>query len=433
MRLLILGLLLFGVTTAATADVVVLNDGSEVQGDIRRATGGYDVILKDGTRQFIPDSQVKSLRMGPSQTDADVQLANLRRSVEPLEDLDLVIERYEQFLERIGEGEVADKARVELAQWVRWREEGRVLFDGEWMKPQEQRERAAQNIVAVNEVRGMIKSGKRGEALKLVHDRLRENPRDVSSHYLLGLMQYRSGDVAGARRSFEEAAVLAPDHAPTANNLAVVLVRQNQLPRAVLALGNALRDAPDTKSLLDNAAELIELVPEAQRDTTVYANLRTRFEAQDRILGSRLAEQGWHRFGAKWVDAATFATIEAQRKEANDRLDALQADYDVTNQRIVAVQNDIAEAEQTLASIRANSLRRTGDGRIIQLPLPDVYFEIEREKQADERDLGDLASRIGLLQQEAMRVRERMPKPLYDGTLELIGADGVPVTMPMPE
>lgn len=437
MRKMFSAMLVLGIagslTAALSADVVVLKDGTELSGQIRRTTGGYDVVLDNGGNQFVPDADVRTLRMGPSSTDADVQLTNLRRSVEPVDDLALIVQRYQQFIERVGAGPVAEKATQELSQWEQYLQEGRVRFNGKWVTPQAQRALATENLEAVNDIRELIKSGKRADALVKVQERLQENAQDVSAHYLLGLLQYRGGDVAGARRSFEQATELAPDHAPTANNLAVVLVRQNQVPRAVLVLGNALRDAPDTKSLLDNAAELIELVPVDERETTVYATLRQRFDQQDAVLAARLGGQGWFRSGAKWIDADTHAAREAQRKEVMEKIDALEADYNVTSQRIAGVEANIARAQISLADMRANSLRRLDDGRIIQLPLPDVYYEIEREVQADERDRVTLSNRLGVLQQEALQVRAELPTPLYSGELELIGADGVPVTLPLPE
>ncbi|MEM6315170.1 MAG: tetratricopeptide repeat protein [Planctomycetota bacterium] len=416
----------------ASADVVVLRDGTELVGEIKRTRGGYDVTLADGTQRFVPDADVQTLRIGAGEatSDVDVQLTNLRRSVEPLDDLALIIERYRDFLARHPD---ADAAREELALWEQWQAEGRVRFNDDWVTPDEQRRRATENLEAINEIRGLVKSGQSKQAMRLVRDRLRENPREVSSHYMLGLLQTRAGNLAAARRSFEEAAELAPGHAPTANNLAVVLVKQNQYPRALLFLGQALRDAPDTKSLLDNAAELLELTPADRRDTEVFAVVKKQFETQDAILGARLAQQGWHRFGSKWIDAEAFAEIERQRALIAEKIAALEADFTMTSQRITAVEREIAEAEVTLEDIRRNSLRRLEDGRIVQLPLPDVYFEIEREQQRDERDLTDLRNRIGLLREEAQRVRAQLPQPLFDGELKLIGADGVPVVLPLPE
>ncbi|MEM6562646.1 MAG: tetratricopeptide repeat protein, partial [Planctomycetota bacterium] len=354
----VVGLLLVLVLVGtASADVVVLRDGTELVGEIKRTRGGYDVTLADGTQRFVPDADVQTLRIGGGEatSDVDVQLTNLRRSVEPLDDLALIIERYRDFLARHPD---ADAAREELARWEQWQAEGRVRFNDDWVTPDEQRRRATENLEAINEIRGLVKSGQSKQAMRLVRERLRENPREVSSHYMLGLLQTRAGNLAAARRSFEEAAELAPGHAPTANNLAVVLVKQNQYPRALLFLGQALRDAPDTKSLLDNAAELLELTPADRRDTEVFAVVKKQFETQDAILGARLAQQGWHRFGSKWIDAEAFAEIERQRALIAEKIAALEADFTMTSQRITAVEREIAEAEVTLEDIRRNSLRR---------------------------------------------------------------------------
>ena len=85
------------------ADVVRLNDGTTINGDIKKAADGWFVTDSHGKVTHVSTDQVKSIELAPKGDPKDVavgKLASLRRSVEALTDLKLIIGK--EYKERDG-------------------------------------------------------------------------------------------------------------------------------------------------------------------------------------------------------------------------------------------------------------------------------------------------------------------------------------------
>ena len=432
-KMVVLSALLFA--AAAGGGTIVLTDGSQLAGDLRRVEGGYEVLTQAGGKQFVADGDVASIKLGggaAATRAADGSLDSLRRATANVDDLGEVVARYEDFVARAADGPAKDEAAAELAELARMRDDGYVRWAGGWVSVEEQRRLAAAALGQVNDVRLQIKNGQTSEARTELGARLREDSDDVSALYLLGVLAWQAGDVVEARDRFERVAELAPDHGPSANNLGVVLLRQNQPARALLFFDKALRAEPVNKTLLDNAAEVLQLVPEDARDARPYADLAATFADQDERLRASLAEQGWYRWGGRWVDEATYEQLSAEREAAEQRLAALRADYDATQARMSQLEADAAQARRTMENIAANSVYRDRDGRVVRRPLPDIYYQLERDVQRYEQEQAALAGRLEAINREAAAVNESTPPPTYTGDVEFINEDGVPAPLPLP-
>jgi Tfp pilus assembly protein PilF len=409
----------------AAAGTLVLHDGSTVSGELRRGNGGYHVVAENGSRQFVADTDIQTVRLGGSGESVESGLDSLRRVAANLDDLDEIIRRYEAFVEEHDDA----AARGELEAFRRMRAENFVHWGNRWVSPAEQRELAAATLEAVNDVRLKIKAGDVPGAKRAVIERLRADNDDVSALYLMAVLAWEDGDVAETRRRLERVAELAPDHAPTANNLAVVLLRQNQEARALLFLDRALAAAPGTKQLLDNAAEALQLAPGESRP---YAALAERFAAQDQALQQRLAAEGWYRDGATWIDQATQTEREQQRAEAAAQIERLRTDYDATTARIAALQGEVRQTREAMQEIKNNTVYRDTEGRLRQRPVPDIYFELERDVLTQERQIAEQQARLTAINTAAAEVEALVPGPTYTGVLQFIDEDGVPVPLPLP-
>ena len=101
------------VPQAAPADVIVLKNGSRVEGDLERTADGYTVTRPDGKAVKVKSSEVKSVEVKPLATAAEAQkrLESLRRSAENLADLKIIVSRYNDFLRRYGETPQGAEAR----------------------------------------------------------------------------------------------------------------------------------------------------------------------------------------------------------------------------------------------------------------------------------------------------------------------------------
>ena len=113
-------LIVAAISTASFADVLVLKDGTRLDGDVKKGDSGYVVTQANGTFQVIPFDIVKSLELRASDAPPDIakeNLASLRRSVEHDDNLFRIIGRYKQFIARVGDESAAEQAKQDLAIW----------------------------------------------------------------------------------------------------------------------------------------------------------------------------------------------------------------------------------------------------------------------------------------------------------------------------
>ena len=111
----------------ARGDVVVLKDGTRVEGSLERSDAGYDITTADGKVRKLTTAQIKSIEVKPQATpdDARRRLDSLRRSAENMTDPKLAIARYNEFLRQFGKTPQGDDARAEDAPYS-GPEEGRL-------------------------------------------------------------------------------------------------------------------------------------------------------------------------------------------------------------------------------------------------------------------------------------------------------------------
>src|SRR5258706_5415634 len=105
---------------AVWADIVHLNDGSSINGDIKKAADGWFVTDTHGKVRHISTEEVRSIELAPRGDPKEVaigRLASLRRSVEALSDPKMIVDRYEKFIEQNKDASIAQDAKKDLAEW----------------------------------------------------------------------------------------------------------------------------------------------------------------------------------------------------------------------------------------------------------------------------------------------------------------------------
>jgi putative PEP-CTERM system TPR-repeat lipoprotein len=105
-------------------------------------------------------------------------------------------------------------------------------------------------------VAALMRSGKAKEADAFAADWLKRYPDDDAFRYLLGDLAHAKGDLAGARKRYEELLVRQPNHVLALNNLAMILVETGQ-PGATPLAERAAKVAPRNASVLDTLAEAL--------------------------------------------------------------------------------------------------------------------------------------------------------------------------------
>jgi tetratricopeptide (TPR) repeat protein len=211
--------------------------------------------------------------------------------------------------------------------------------------------------------RRALKAGKFQEAESILNETLATDPQNAAAHYLRGLLLYRQDQLMPARREFEQVNTLVPNHAPTLNNLAVVLARQNQHPASLNFYDQAMLASPRDKELLNNVAEAVYMMPDNVHGTAVAQRVLRRFTEQDEELSRELERQGVHRWGATWVTSEQLEQLKQAEREAKDKLDQLASEFDAVKVRITNIERDIEENERAMRRLETSAYVVTSTAR----------------------------------------------------------------------
>jgi tetratricopeptide (TPR) repeat protein len=282
---------------ALRADVVQLNDGTTMTGDIKKAPDGWVVTDAHGKTTHVAASAVRSIAPSPRGIDpkdaAQERLASLRRSVAAFNDTRVVIDRYEKFIELNKAQPIAEDARKELALWKDRQARGMVKVGANWILPEERAKLQEQALVVVDQARTLLKQGKLRDADAAVTRALEVDPTNPSALYVKGLIAFRQDQIPVARKAFEGVRDAIPDHGPALNNLAVIMWRQNQQMAAMGVYLQAMQAMPLNKELLNNVAEALNALTDDQRKSAIAQKVQKLWAEQDVQLHHQLMQIGW--------------------------------------------------------------------------------------------------------------------------------------------
>lgn len=419
----------------ALADSVVLHDGTRLVGEVKKIPEGYRVTTEDGKVTIVKAEQIRSIELGGStkanpRVAAQAGLASLRRSVEYSSDLNQIIERYRRFIEITKDPATLAEAEKDLAVWQDRLDRQMVKVGSNWVTPEERDALASQAGAQVEEAFALMAQGRLREADPVLARALEVDPQNVAGLYLRGILLYRLEQLSEARKLLEAVNELIRDHAPTLNNLAIIHWRQNHQTPAMNFMSQALLAAPMNRLILDNAAEMLAVNPDEQRRNPAAAKLFRHFVEQDQRMQEAMARQGMYRWGATWVDRATIDRLRQQEREIKEKMDQMQAEFDSARIRLERIDYDIREREQLLRQIESTSYYRTPDGRLIRMPLPEQYYDTQREVSRLRTEKAELAAKVETLKQQAKRVPNELPTPKFTGVQSLIWLEGAPMKLP---
>jgi tetratricopeptide (TPR) repeat protein len=427
---LLLGLLARG----AAADIIHLNDGTQIEGDIQRGDDGYRVTTSNGTVTEVPLEKVASIELKASASPAASmeRLGSLRRAVENISDINLIIQRYESFLTQSAGSPAATAAQGDLDEWRDRQSRGLVKVGTHWVTPQERAEIQGRANGVADQLRSTIKQGRLKEAATVLDQALADSPQNISLLYLRGVLDYREEQLPPSRKAFEAVIAQASDHAPSLNNHAVILWRQNALIAALNDYDAAMLAAPVSREILDNVAEALNALPENQRKGTVVAKVIRHFKEQDEELQKKMAAKGLTRWGATWVTDAEADKLAAQEKEIQSHLDQMSHDFDALTARIASIDRTLASDQQEIVTIQAESVTQDAQGHIIRLPLPQRYYDLGNEITSLQAERASRVSQQEQMRRDAKVEQQKLPVPKYAGIQKIIDVDGMPVMGPPP-
>lgn len=428
---IVLGAALAALPASAGADIVHLRDGTTVEGSIKRSDDGWRVTQTDGTVREVASDDVLRITLSgsgtPTPLEAEGRLYSLRKSVENASEPATVIDRYERFIAQHEGTKIVDEARKDLAVWKDRLQRGLVRAGDEWMTQAQLARVREASLEKVSEARRLIKDGELKAAEKLVDQVLRVDPDNVSALYLRGLLAFADRKAPAARRSFERVVELLPKHAPTLNNLAVVLWRQNQHVAALNRYDEAMTASPADGQILDNVAEALHALPKNVRKNAAAERVSKRFAEQDADLQQRLAPMGLYRLGSGWVSGDQIEAYLSIQKKVMDQLDVMAADYDESLKHIQGIDRAIAENEQEMDQVADIEYRDERTGLRYRSPRYEALSD-ENARLVLERDRRK--ERLEAIRSAARDVKRQLPETPYTGEQRPIGLEGTPLIAP---
>ena len=426
----------------ASADVVVLKDGTRLEGSLDRTDDGYDVTSPGGKITRLSTAQIKSVERKPLATPEDAQrrLDLLRRSTENAIDIKLVLTRYNDFLRQFGKTPQADDARKDIDQWQDRLDRHMTRAGGQWVTPEELGTLQEQAHEVATKARDLVAQGKLREAGPLIQQALDVDPKNASALYLRGVVLFRQDQLGPARKAFEQVAQLVPDHAPTLNNIAIIHWKQKNEAAAVknydaalLATGPAAAAAGAVaEAVLNNVAEALHALPKDQRDAAATKKLVQHFQEREDALAKKMKQRGLYRWGAAWVEGDQLDKLQSKEKEIDGKIKELEAAFDGVQKQIDAIDRDIADTERAMRRMEATGyVRDPATGRVGRTVPPRMYYGLQRDLQDLKKERAEQEAKVAALRRDAKSAKQELPIQRYTGTQRIIDADGAPL-MPAP-
>lgn len=418
-------------TVASLADVVQLNDGRTLEGDVKKTPDGWTVNTGAAVVEVKPED-VKSISAGASTRESsdDAGLSSLRRSVSSIADPHLAIDKYKRFI-ATAKGAAGATAQADLLVWQDRLDRKLIKVGSAWITPEEAavaKEKYGDQLI---DARAKLMDGRTKDAKAIVDMVLAGDAQQPAALYLKGVLAFAESDIPTARKSFDAAVAIVADHGPTLNNLAVVMMRQNQAPAALNTYARALNASPGDPRILDNTAEALNTLSTDAKLATAVKKTTAVFAPLDIAMANRMAQDGYFRWGATWVSKEEIDRLTALEKEVRDQMAKLDADFKSSQDAIRQYEEEIDANNRAMRRIEASSTYRDEFGRVIRSSYPPVYFTLQQDnaellaRQRREQD------RIEQMRAEAKVVKAKLPAPRYTGAQRLIGPEGTPGLPPL--
>jgi len=418
----------------AIGDVIRLKSGPVLRGEVKRDDGAWIITADDGKATRVEAHEIASMELGTSTSqpttlpDADTEnLASLRRSVESIDNIDQILQRYQRFIDSRPSDKVLRDAQADIAMWNDHKAGGLVKFDGEWVTAAERDERMKQSLAMVEEARTLMRQGREKDADPILLRAMEVDPENPAAMFLRGVRAYAQNQLPVARKCFEMTRDALPNHGPSLANLAVILWRQDAIMPAVNYYDQAMAASPGERAILNNVAEAMQLVPSRFRDEPPIARMTERFVAQDHALQESLKEQGLYRWGSTWVDDKQMEMLSSAEADIREKLNEIEQQFDRVQSRIDRIDEDIEANKREMRRLEATSYYRDREGRLVRKSLPSVYYDIKEDNEQLLVERKEQEARLDEFRAAAKAVESRLPVPRYTGVQKILGVEYAPI------
>src|ERR1700743_2593252 len=152
--------------TSAVGDIVRLNDGTRLEGQLSRAGNVWTLITADGATHQLDDSQIQSIQKTSAPIAPEASLASLRRELSGVSEPLRAIKAIQDFIAKHPSTPAATDAQTDLKIWQKRADAGLVRVGDDWLTPDQIAARKAESGPAIAQIRALVAAGKAGEADK---------------------------------------------------------------------------------------------------------------------------------------------------------------------------------------------------------------------------------------------------------------------------
>jgi tetratricopeptide (TPR) repeat protein len=423
-------LIILSVALPALGEVVYLNDGTSLEGELRRTSDGWVVTDPAGKSTVVAAGQVRSIQVKKSDGSpqgADDRLASLRRAAANLNDIKRILIDYKSFIAQNPNTPAAKIAEQEMAQWQDRLDKGLVKAGTRWVTQEELAGMQAQALRSAGTIRSLIEAGQLQEAGKQLDQALGVAPQNAALLFLKGELLFRSDQLVPARNAFQSAEAQQPEHGPTHNNIAVVLWRTRAQMPALLEYDKAMLAAPANERILDNVAEALHVLPKEHQNNALTKKVVGHFKDQNIVLEKRMAQRGLYHWGTAWVTEAEFNKLDAEEKAAQDKVDALKKSAFELQTRIAKIDRDINDEQNLMTAILAQCAQVDPiSGRQIMFPPPPRYYDLQRDVMLLKNERVQRVRDLQVLPRQIAEAEKAKPAKKYSGSQKLFDVDETP-------
>ena len=418
----------------ALGEIVRLNDGTSIEGDLHKTADGWVVTKADGHSVTIPADQVKSIGLSkPAAETPDMaarNLASLRRAVATQADPKQVVDRYKAFIAQNAGTPVAQEAAQDMAAWQDRVDHGLVRAGDQWVTREQLAELQEKALSAATQVQALARGGKLVEAAAMLDKALAVAPANPSLLYLHGVLLFKQQQIAPARKAFEGVETQVPESGATENNLAVILWRQHAEMPALLHYDKAMLAEPVDQTILDNVAEALHALPEPHRKNPLTKKVVDHFNDQDASLQKKMAEKGLYRSGSGWITEKEYNKQQAEEKAVQEKIEALKKQFADVQERMITIERDIRNEQEICNAILSESTQTDGQGHVIQYPPPQRYYDLQRDIKSLQTERVMKQRQLALMPKQAADLEKTRPPKKYTGVQKIMDVDAMPGASP---
>jgi Tfp pilus assembly protein PilF len=346
------GLTILGIVVmvgVARGDLIELNDGRTISGEMRREGDVRVITSSEGVETRVSAGDVKKVTLGggaSTQESGKMQWARIKVGIGKAERLADVIAGIERFLKEHPEGEPAAEARKMLEEYRKLSLQGPVKLRGKWLSFDEAEgikkawladAKAAEELLTKEDFPGAVRSA----AVALKKDD--GNPRALM---VTGLGAYAMKDLGKARWAFAKLAELEPENVAALNNLGVIAYDQKKEGEGCAYLAKAVALRPVNAVVLDNAVLAWQRFSGDRKKATSLHELERNAKGPEGEREKEMAAKGLQRWGVTWLTDKEWAEANAKMDGLKKKLGELDAEYKNANTELSLAESALNNAQR---------------------------------------------------------------------------------------